>query len=488
MRKTLLLCFVVVTSAAAQTSPAKPAATPPGPPAIKFGDVTFSGSFRSRLEMWDWFDADADGDYAFSGNILRFGFTRTGKSVDWQLEMAAPFLLGLPENAVGPGAQGQLGLGATYYTANNRSQNSGMVFAKQAWIRWKNRSHSIRFGRFEFSDGGETVPADATLAWVKRERISQRLLGPFGWSHVGRSFDGAHYVWNRGRTNFTAMGALATRGAFQTDGWGNLKTGVGYAALTRALVGKNHSGDVRVFGIYYHDARDIVKTDNRPLALRRLEFDDIKTYSFGGHWIHRYATTAGTFDTLAWGLGQTGKWGTLDHAASAFAFEAGWQPGGLPSLRPWLRGGYYRGSGDKNPNDDKHGTFVQMLPTPRPYDRFPFFNSMNNEDITAMLVLRPHRAVTVRTEAHWLRLAERNDLWYLGGGAFQPWSFGFVGRATNGAGGLANLYDLSVDYNVNARWTVTGYVAHANGHSIMQTIYPRGKNANFGYLEVLYRF
>jgi hypothetical protein len=62
----------------------------------------------------------------------------------------------------------------------------------------------------------------------------------------------------------------------------------------------------------------------------------------------------------------------------------------LPKLKPWLRGGYTLGSGDGNPNDCTHGTFFQILPTPRPFARFPFFNMENNRDIMGALILRPH--------------------------------------------------------------------------------------------------
>jgi len=74
-----------------------------------------------------------------------------------------------------------------------------MVFPKQAFIRIKNLDRqgkqSLRIGRFEFSDGTETAPANATLAAVKRDRVAQRFLGPFGYTHVGRSFDGIQYTY-----------------------------------------------------------------------------------------------------------------------------------------------------------------------------------------------------------------------------------------------------------------------------------------------------
>jgi hypothetical protein len=452
------------------------------------GEIAVAGSIRTRLEAWNWFDTDANDAYAFSGNLLRLSFARQGERWDWQVEFAAPLLLGLPDDSVAPGAQGLLGLGANYLVANDRSNHAVSVFPKQAFLRLKHGKHSLRFGRFEFNDGAEISPPDPTLAALKRDRISQRLIGAFGWTHVGRSFDGIHYAWGDARRNLTIMSALPTRGVFQVDGWGNLEVNVTYAAATLLTGGKTQSGDFRVFGIYYTDWRDVVKTDARPQGLRMQDRESIKIGSFGGHWLHRFSTEAGTFDTLLWGVAQVGKWGNLDHGATAIAAEAGWQPAGLTSLRPWLRVGYFRGSGDDDPNDEEHGSFFQILPTPRPYARMPFFDFINNQDLMAELILRPHRQLTARFDVHALRLTERNDLWYLGGGAFQPWSFGYVGRPSNGHRSLATLYDFSADYNVSTSLTLSGYLAHARGHSVVRSIYPQGRIGTFGYLEMTYRF
>ena len=129
-----------------------------------------------------------------------------------------------------------------------------------------------------------------------------------------------------------------------------------------------------------------------------------------------------------------------------------------------------------------------MLPTPRPYARFPFFNMMNSEDAFAALILRPHAKVTVSGEFHSLRLSKAADLWYSGGGVFQPWTFGYSGRSTSGRRPLGNLYDTSLEYRMNRNLTLTGYFGYSQGLAAMEQIYPQGKNAQFGYLEGLYRF
>ena len=510
-RKLLSLLLAAVTISAgylqAQAPPPRPPQPPPPLQPVKIGPVTITGNFRTRVESWDWFqDGAAQNTYTFSGSLLRLGFGQQTRKFDWQVEVAAPFLLGLPRNAVAPGAQGQLGLGATYFVANDRERNPGMVFIRQGFVRLKglggNEAHSLRFGRFEFLEGTETTPRDASLAALKRDRIAARLIGNFAFSHVWRSFDGVHYVFNRPSTNVTLFAARPTRGVFQVDGWGELDIGLTSVSITRPVATQKSTGEWRAFAIYYHDWRTVgengapfpVKTDNRTLgtaatqAQRTADTGNIRIGTFGGNYMHVFDSGgAGKFDVLFWGVLQTGKWGVLDHRAGAGVAEAGYQPP-MNLLKPWIRVGYSYGSGDRDPNDDRHNTFFQILPTPRIYARFPFYNMMNNQDLFGELILRPHSKVTVRTDVHSLRLAHQNDLWYQGGGAFQPWTFGYVGRTSNGRRGLATMFDVSADFQVNAHINVNAYFAHAEGKTVTSSIYPSGKHARFGYVELGYRF
>lgn len=460
--------------------------------AIKIGDVTVSGWLRTRSESWDWFKGNANNQYTFSESIFRLSFSENTETFDWQIELAVPFLLGLPNNAIAPGAQGQLGFGGSYY-ANSKASNTASIFPKQVYGRFKfgsgNVKQSILFGRSEFFDGGEVTPKNTTLAAVKKDRIMQRLIGNFGFADVARSFDGGVYSMDTARTNVTVFGSRPTRGVFQVDGWNEVNVDVFYGAITRQVGGDKNSGEWRVFSIGYNDYRGgVLKTDNRPQTVRAADHGSIDIATIGGHYIHALKTEAGTFDFLLWGALQGGSWGTLTQRAGAFAGEAGWQFPILPRVKPWLRGGYNYGSGDKNPNDRTHGTFFQMLPTARQYARFPFFNMMNNRDVFGELLLRPAKSVTVRTDIHSLALANKNDLWYQGGGVFQPWTFGFTGRPSNGQTGLATLYDASVDYTLNRHFAFGVYYGYAAGKLVIQEIYPNGKNANLGYIEGNYRF
>jgi hypothetical protein len=484
MRHTYLLVFFSAAVAFAQSSSDQ----------VKIGDVIVTGSDRSRVYMWDWFTPPAgNNQYSYLGNLLRLNLAESRGSWDWDAEFAAPVLLGLPNNATAAAPQGALGLGSNYFSANNNNRNAAMVFAKQLYVRFKGIGGSdaskVQIGRFEFNDATEFTPKNATLAALRRDRVSARLIGTFGFSDVGRSFDGARYSYSTTSSDFTFVAALPTRGVFQVDGWGWNKVGLGYASYSHDWSKGNYAADTRVFAIDYDDWRDtVLKVDDRPAAIRKTDSENIHVQTFGAHSLHTYTAKAGIVDAVVWGAFQTGRWGTQTQLAYALDLEAGFQPKIAPKLKPWVRGGYTIGSGDGNPNDNRHGTFFQLAPTPRGYARFPFFNMMNVEDGYGSLILRPYAKITVSSEFHSLRLSNADDLWYSGGGVYQPWTFGYAGRSTSGRRSLGNLYDTSVEYRASRHATFTAYLGYMQGLAAMEEIYPEGKDGRFGYLEAFLRF
>jgi hypothetical protein len=471
------LCAVIAPPAHAQTP-------------AEAGDITVIGSFRSRIESWDWFGNAPAGEYTYLGALLRVGLAQSKKTIDWQAEAALPFVLGLPNDAVLSGAQGALGLGANYFVANGGRTNVAGLFVKTATIRFKQlggvQGQALKLGRFEFSDGMETTPTDATLAALKRDRIAQRLIGLFGFSNVMRSFDGAQYTRDRGNWNTTAVAVRPTRGVFDVNGWDDLDINLVYAAATRRIGSASHAGEWRAFGIGYDDYRDgVLKADNRDAPARRADTSSIRLATVGGHLLQAHRTTAGDVDLLLWGAIQAGSWGALSHRANAFALEAGWQP--EVRYRPWIRGGWNRGSGDADANDTTHGTFFQLLPAARVYARTPCFNMMNTSDTFGELLLRPTGPVVVRGDVHALRLTNAEDLWYTGGGAFQSSTFGYTGRPANGSASIATFADVSGDVTVSRHLVVSAYYGHLVGHAVTDAIYGTGA-AHLAYLELLLRF
>lgn len=471
----------------------KPSQTPePKPQSLKIGGLTISGSLRGRAENWSWLESPpGQSDYIFGAFLLRLSVGQKRERFDWLIEGISPWLINLPSQAILPAPQGQLGLGATYYAANH-NQDGSAVF-RQGFVRFKgvfgDHLSSVRFGRFEFSDGAEVKPSDPTLATLKNERIQQRLIGPFGFSHVGRGFDGAHFDRTSNLNNFTFFAARPVEGVYQLRSFYELDAALYYGAFTRQLPSKRAPSEARLFVLHYHDGRPILKTDSRPQAVRAADHQNIRVTTFGGHYIAAFGSGPAKTDLLFWGAAQVGTWGVQSHRAAAFGVEAGHKFDAL--MQPWLRTGYFRSSGDGNPNDNEHTTFFQVLPTPRIYARTPFFNLMNNQDVFGQLLLKPFPKLSLRTDVHWLRLSNSRDLWYLGGGAYQSGTFGYTGRPANGHSDLGTFFDGSLDYLLTRNTTLTLYGSFLNGGSVETAIYPRGgehPKLHYLYFEFLQRF
>jgi len=474
----------------AQESKATPGAAAT-PDKHKIGPFDISINWRTRTEGWNWFQGKSgSNDYPLFDSLFRIGIGQTRERLDWFIEGEQPMILGLPKDAVLPAPQGQLGLGGTYYAANGNQANNFGGFLKQAYVNFKHVGPtSVKLGRFEFFDGTEVKPQDAMLATVIQTRIANRLISNFTFAAVERTFDGGQFSWTSGPSNVTLFAARPVQGVFQVDGMDELDTEVYYGSFNRAVKTHNGAGELRVFALGYVDDRNtVLKTDNRPAAVRAKDLGKVEIATYGANYAHVIKTeNSGNFDFLVWGALQGGSWGALTQRAGAFVGEAGWQPP-VKALKPWFSLGYSYGSGDGNPKDGTNGTFFQVLTTPRAYARFPFYNMMNNEDAYATLNLKPWSRLGLRSEAHSMRLASAADLWYLGGGAFQPKTFGYTGRPSGGHQSFANVWDLSADFQVNHMLTISPYYAHAWGKSVIASIYPRNPNGQLAFLETNFHF
>jgi hypothetical protein len=484
----LMLVPVTAVSVQAQAPATEPA---PRPRTTKIGSFDLTLNWRVRAEHWDWFEGSiGDSHYPLGHSQLRVSLGQKRDRVDWLFEGEQVAIVGLPSDAVAPAPLGQLGLGATYFAANGNSQNNASTFVKQAFVQFKQLGPlNLKLGRFEFFDGVEAKSSDPVVTTVVQTRIAHRLISNFGFTAVQRTFDGAQLAWNTGPHNVTAFAARPTAGIFQVNGMPELLVQIYYGAYNRAIKTVNGAASLRVFGIGYIDSRsEVLKTDNRSAAARAADQGDIKIGTWGADYVHvLHAKSSGTFDVLGWGVVQTGEWGNLTHQAGAFVAEAGWQPP-ANALRAWISAGYSYGSGDSDPSDARHGTFFQLLTTPRQYARFPFYNMMNDADAYATVNLRPMSKLALRSEFHNLRLADVADLWYLGGGAFQQGTSGYQGRPSSGSKTLSTVWDVSADYQFMPSLGVSLYYAHASGAGVVSGVYPVISNGSLAYAETTLHF
>ncbi len=460
-------------------------------------NVTLLFSDRLRYESVDWFEP-APGDYAdgaarydYFGNQFRFGARITLPNVQLVVEGQDTRVLGLPDDATRAAAPGNLGPGATYYQYTPEI-SQGETFVKQAYATARFGGFNATLGRFEWGEGVETLPGDADLLWLKRARITERLIGPFGYTHVGRSLDGVRLWFDRPGWNVSALAVNPTAGGFEVSAGEEMDEVaiLGLSAGTKRLPW-SAPGDGRAFWFHFEDERvedgRPVRVDNRALAARQADSTAIALDTFGGHAATVVDAGPGRIDAMLWAAWQGGEWGAQAHSAHAYAIEAGYQwPRWWGS--PWLRAGVNVASGDGDASDGTHGTFVPLIPTPRIYALTPFYTAMNLDDRFVQLILKPHPQVTVRADYHDLDLAESRDLWYSGGGAIRSDLFGYGGLPSSGSSDLARLVDVGVTYVPIRQVSLYGYYGRVLGGEVIAGTFPWGENANYGYLEATYRW
>ena len=184
-----------------------------------------------------------------------------------------------------------------------------MRFVKKATQPLGPRTLAATVGRQIYADGGETVARDGTLQWVKQFRVAERLIGPFDYTHVGRSFDGVRVSADREIVNLTGFALRPTSGGFEVSGGREIEN-IDVAGLAATL--KDRPGfdrtETRLFWLYYADDRPrdnaLVVLDNRPLMARMRDRDEIIIHTVGANIARVEPFGFGNVDGLAWAAGQ----------------------------------------------------------------------------------------------------------------------------------------------------------------------------------------
>jgi len=453
--------------------------------------VTLSLWMRTREYVWSYFQPGViekktyENRYNYQSNSLRAGLGYSIKGFKLYVEGMNPTLFDLPSHATAPAPAGFLGLGANYYSIHQEGLDSN-VFLKQAYVEFGRqlaKGLNLKGGRFEFNDGQDLVPEDGHLKWLVLNEVSQRLIGNFGWSDVMRSFDGAMVRYGRPDWNFTAMYGVPTRGVFDLDGMDEIrKVDVIYTALNGMFVRRWGNLLGRTFFIWYDDNRGLTPADNEPAKQASANHRTISVKSAATDLTGTYRLGSGTADTLMWAAYQFGDWGRQSQRAWAALAQVGYCFDDIP-WKPWPRAGFQMSSGDSTPNNNVHGTFFQILPTPRVYALNPIYNMMNNIDGSAEFVLDPLSNVESRTTFHSLWLSSSRDLWYYGGGAFDSHIFGYIGRPSFGKSYLGSELDTGVTWKLSSYLQMSIFAGHFFGGPVVTASFPAGRGETFGYAE-----
>lgn len=499
MRTLALALAIAMTAAAPATAQAPPADTgltlgservvPALQTAGPWGSTVRLELFnRLRGEFVDWFgpppgSATPVHRYDFLGNKLQVGLRVRRAPYELFVQFQNTTIDNVPADAVG--------VGSVYYANTMRSLQNGAIL-RNAWAQTTRLFGAdgllLKGGRMLYSNAAEVAPADPRLAWLQTNRLSQRLIGPFDYTHVGRSFDGGRLAYDLGRVQLSGFGFKPTFGGYEVDANRQLDVNLAGATLdleTLEALGGLTIGQLAYY--FYDDFRDVVFVDNRPLPARQADQGmPARLHTVGANAVHVHPLGPGFADAVAYGYGQFGTWQSLDQESWAYGVEVGYRLTALWAA-PWLRVGINSASGDTNPADGTHGTFFQMLPTAWLYAQFPFYNMMNNQDVLAQLILNPHPRLAFRLDFHWLRVNSADDLVYSGGGATKNDLFGYAGMATNGRDELAYLTHVLLSATATQNLTFNFFYAHAWGQGIINSDFA-GTAGNYGYVEAVFTY
>jgi hypothetical protein len=476
-----VVAAVLMLAAAAEAG----AQAPPPPASV----TTWTVRDWTRIEAWRFFEpppGGGDNEYAFVANRLFGSVQRTAPLYDFTAALQYVHFGGLPANAVGPGP---LGTGAVYFAHAGRS-DSHQLYLRYATVRLKRLvpATAIQVGRMPYASGGEAQSGNPKIEAVKLQRVAARLIGEFEWSIYQRAYDGVRVDTTRDRWAATAFAFHPTQGGFE-DAAGLMMPGVtvlGGVATMKSATGPP-SVQYQAFVYRYRDTRRVTqRPDNTGRSAASV---DVGISTFGGSVIIAPPAKNGRqWDGLVWIAAQSGSWYEQRHRATSVAAEAGHQ-WAATRWQPWLRGGYLFASGDRNPSDERHGTFFEMLPTVRRYAQSALYSQMNNTDLFVELLARPRANVNVRVDWHDIGLASSRDGWYYGSGATQQHGsiFGFATRPSFGAAHLATIGEGSVDYAIAPHWSVNGYLAIGRGGDVVTPAFA-GHMLTFAYLENVLQF
>lgn len=470
------------------------AAQAPEPPGPEL-ETTATLENITRVETWRFFEPpepDAEPDYSFIANRAHLGVGVATPRFDLAGGFAYTSLGPLPSNAVGGG--GPMGTGALYRAAAGAATSYQLYLSElNATFHTRDRGLRLTIGRMPHASGaeGDRAPVDARereLVGLRRLRLDSRLIGGFDWSFYRRRFDGVRFIADR--PDWYAGGGVfaPTQGGFEESAnltMVQLQVATAFAGRRHALgPGASGRSETQAFAHLYRDRRHVTgRPDNTGLPALRA---DVTMKVFGASHLGVKALGQGRGDWLLWGAAQHGDWYGLRHRAWSLAAEGGylWP---LPG-RPWLRAGASYASGDDDPVDDRHGTFVPMLPTVRPYAQSTVYSPMNLRDLFVQAIFEPHRRARARIDLHRLDLAERADLWYQGSGAtnLDGPSFGYSGRRSGGEAALGTVLEGAIDITIKPWWSVNAYAGHMWGGDVVRGLFVRDR-LTFWYVENVIR-
>ncbi|MEW6443859.1 MAG: alginate export family protein [bacterium] len=445
---------------------------------------------RLRYEWWSGLEAApaGDPDYDFFSLRVRPYARYPGERFTFffQFQYAGGF--DLPQEAVS-------GPGAAYFGASTPKEDPQATDVLELYMQARDlllKGLGFRVGRQAIQEGLEVVYDDPAFNWLKKARLSERLVGIWEWPNVGRRFDAADVFFGTTDLHLDVYAAKVLAGGVEygeaMSPLDDLDLLGGSVTLKRGAVLK--ATEFRLFEIYCRDDRT---------SAEQVAGGAIELHSAGGSLAGIYPGPGpGQLDLLLWGCYQWGDWGRQDHRAYAVVAETGYQMKDLWS-KPWLRAGLAHASGDGDPARGEHKSFFNLVPTNHKYYGYLDTTALSNlVNAYFQLLLRPADKLVLQADGHLFWLDEGADSWYAGSGAVTDRIFGFAGgydaskgtsaRLTGGKRFVGSELDLTATCNAYEYVEFQAGYSHFFGAEGAERAFPAQKSADWFFLQTSVRF
>jgi len=259
-----------------------------------------------------------------------------------------------------------------------------------------NDKAALRQAWLEIGDAKSSIPLTLKVGRQLLSYGDERLIGPFDWNNVGRTFDAAKLSYTGSNWTLNAFGASVVN-VYADD--------INESDLT------NNPGRDQFFGGLYLStkASGIQTTDLYALCPgEKTALGDTGFVTLGT----RMKSTPGKLNGFDYDLEaafQTGGLKGKDLTAGAVHAGTGYTSANTP-WKPRIGIEYNYATGDSTPGDGDAATFQNLFPTNHKfYGYADLFSWQNIHNPAIQLKLKPGKTVTLQADYHLFWLAETAD-------------------------------------------------------------------------------
>ncbi|MSU34634.1 MAG: hypothetical protein EXS36_05905 [Pedosphaera sp.] len=257
--------------------------------------------------------------------------------------------------------------------------------------------------------GTEALPVSLKVGRQELSYGDERLIGAFDWDNIGRTFESAKLHYEQGQLwvdAFSGRVVIPKDGQFNQPNWNDWFSGV-YSS-SRAVVPKTelqlyfladnasvNSPTAIGTGVKGNTPRDIYTVGMRFQTLP----GKLNGWDFNGEFAGQFGNFEYAAKTPSAVNGQR-----LNHVAFATHIEGGYTFSKV-DWKPRAALGFDYGSGDDNPSDTKHTTFVNLFATNHKfYGSMDFLSWQNTLDPYFKVTVAPVKGLTIAAiyNAFWM--------------------------------------------------------------------------------------